>query len=146
MKVILLQDIPGLGKKGGIAQVKGGHAINFLIPQKKAAAFTPENKSIYEKTKNESAKKEEKKRTQYQNILSTISRQKYVLQQKSNENGRLFQAVHEHDIRRSIEEQASVSLDAAQLISDRPIKEKGDHTVTVRFPGAIQGTIQLSII
>ena len=131
MKVIFLQDVEGTGRRGEIKNVADGYARNFLIPNRKAEFASPEAIKRAELRKGlEEAEK------QIQEILAQKSFQmlkdaKVVIKAKTNEKGRLFQQIHLPEIAEALKEQTKIDLGPEFLKTEKPIKEIGEHKISV---------------
>lgn len=131
MKVILKQDIKGVGRKFDIKDVSDGYANNFLIPKKLAVHASPEaikNAKIQKETSiAEVAIRENLAKKQIE-MLKDI---KVSILKKANEKGNLFEKIHNDEIVKTLLEQAKISIDDDYLVVEEPIKEVGEHKINV---------------
>jgi len=128
MKVILLQDLPKIGKKYEIREVKDGFARNLLIPQGKAELATPAAmKSVGVRMKAIGQAKAIQGDLLKKNI-EALRGVKIVLKRKVNDKGHLFAAIHEKEIAEELEKQAHVEIPVDSIEIETPIKEVGEHT------------------
>lgn len=134
MKVILLQDVARMGKKGEIREVPDGHAINFLIPRKQAVPATPQN--MKRQTALDTQKKENTAALQEAFAaaaakLATTSVELFV---DANDQGHLFQSVKPVDIAKCLQGYG-IEVDPKTLILEFPVKEIGTYTVAMAQHG-----------
>ncbi len=135
MKVIFLQDVAGMGRKGDVKEIKDGYAVNFLIPNKKAEFASPQ--AVAKATKLKASLETEKQiqESLAKSSLEILKGSKVVLKKKANEKGHLFEQVHPAEIAESLKVQTKVSLDPEFLQTEKPIKEIGSHKVMVVING-----------
>ncbi|NLE07575.1 MAG: 50S ribosomal protein L9 [Parcubacteria group bacterium] len=131
MKVILKQDVKGVGRKFEIKDVSAGYANNFLIPNKLAEHASPEAVKRAEISKMNAVVEMEIKEKLAEKQIETLKNVAVVLKKKSNEKGNLFEQVHPDEIVKALKEQASIEIGAEFLSVEEPIKEIGEHTVLV---------------
>lgn len=129
MKVILKEDVRGIGRKYEIKNVSDGYANNFLIPKKLAEHASPEaiKKADILRATTEAEKEIREKLTEKQiEMLKGVS---VVLKKKVNEKGHLFEKIHPGEIVTALKEQAKVQINPDFIVLETPIKEVGEHTV-----------------
>src|SRR5512136_660880 len=98
MKVVLLENVPSLGKAGDLVKVSDGYGRNFLIPQKKAIASTEKNLKMLEHQKRDVQRKIEKKRKDVQKVAQEIENLSCTIPRSVGESGKLFGSVTSMDI------------------------------------------------
>ena len=145
MKVILLRDVKGLGKKGEEREVASGYAHNALIPQKFAVVSTKQILSQLAQAEVSKKQKEKKAQLQESAFLNSVKSKEYSLTSKSNEQGKLFKAVSVEDIRSCIEATGITFPDKATIRLDSPIKSKGGHTVDIVIPDGTVVKIKITV-
>ncbi len=135
MKVVLLQDVPGLGKKNEIKNVKDGYGRNFLIRNKSADILTPqiEKRLKIEKAQNdkEIAALEEKSTA----LKDKIEKLKLAIKTKIGKTGQVFGSITAFKIAAELEKQG-IKLKKEEILSV-PIKTLGEHKIKIKLP---QGT------
>jgi large subunit ribosomal protein L9 len=126
MKIILLQDIRDIGKKYDVKDVANGHALNFLIPRKLAQIATP---ALVKQVTAMKAKEAEAKRAAEATVvkaLESLKSRSIEIEEKANEKGHLFSAVHKAEIVKVLNQAAGVTLADSQVDLDKPVKEVGE--------------------
>lgn len=126
MKVILLQDVAKIGRKGAVVEVPDGQAQNMLIPRKMAKPATAENLKaavhVAASRETEAAKAEEK----FFAIRKALAGQAVVLPGRKNDNGHLFAAIKPEEITEAANK-AGIPLEKEMVIIETPIKTTGEH-------------------
>lgn len=143
MKVVLLKDIPKVGKKNDVKEVSGGFARNFLFAQNLAKQATPEalKKLAEEKTKAENIVKEDKNR--YSRLAEKLNLLTLHFKVKM-EKGKAFGSISAARILDRLKhEGVEVSKDALELAE--PIKSAGEHIVVIKLPHGLHGKIKVFI-
>lgn len=146
MKVILLQDLSNLGKRGDIKEVANVYAINVLIPQKKVVEATPAE--IAKWKQKEDVRKYQKEFTTkiFSQLLEKLRHEQIIISgKKHDEKGQLFAQVKEGDIADAIFKVTNFSIDTKQIIVPKPIKSLGTHTVELK-QGAQKENVVISIV
>jgi large subunit ribosomal protein L9 len=135
MKVILLKDVPKLGKRFDIKDVSSGHAINLLIPQGLVVTATPDALKRFEVQK----KQVEGERAIHEELLvkniKGLDGITLNIAGKANDKGHLFAGLHREEIAKEIEKQTRLQVDPSFIQLDQPLKEIGEHTVVVKGGG-----------
>ncbi len=145
MKVILLQDVKGAGRKGEIKDVADGYARNFLIKQGFAQAAT---KQTIERVEadiaiNHKADELDLKRTQ--EIVAKLDGQEIEVVEKVNEVGHLYAATSREAIAEAVKKKFKINLDTKQVAFEAPIKETGEHQVKIEFPHGLEADLTVSV-
>lgn len=143
MKVILLRDVAKIGRRFEVKEVPAGHAHNFLIPRKLAEPATAESLRRLEVELKKKSILVGRHDSDFKSALDTLSKTPIELTLPANKQGSLFKGVHASDIVKLIVTKG-VSVTESEVVLDHPIKEVGEHTVTLRS-GSTEGTIILRI-
>lgn len=144
MKVILKENVKGVGQKYEIKNVADGYANNFLIPRKLAEYASPEAVKKAEILKSTMAAEMEIKEKLTEKQIEMLKGVKVVLKKKGNEKGHLFEKIHPQEISEALKEQAKIEINQEFLVIEKPIKEMGEHTVSVEV-GKNKGEFKLII-
>lgn len=132
MKVILLQDVPNVGRKYEIKNVSDGYCRNFLIPRKLAQiATTQAIQSVETKRKQSEQEKEIQKDILEKNIES-LSGVRLEITEKANEKGHLFAGINKEEIAKILKEQKHINIPVEIIELEQPIKEIGEYKIKVK--------------
>ncbi|ARC54802.1 hypothetical protein AOQ88_00865 [Candidatus Riesia sp. GBBU] len=145
-RIILLNDIKGLGKKGEIIFVKPGYARNFLIPRNIAMIANRENITYFENFKSNLQKKfieETKKNTINAEKIKSIG--KIEIFAKSGKDGRLFGSIRKLDIINSLKKLKISVRKKEVLLDERSIRNTGEYIVKFNFKGNIKSSIKVLV-
>ena len=145
MKVILLCDVKGQGKKDQIIDVSDGYARNFLFPQKKAVAA--DAKATSELKSKEEAKqfKISEDRKAAQAIADKINGTEIRIQMGHGQDGRLYGSVTAKDIAEALGKKLSIEVDKRKLLLKDAIKAYGNYSLEIKILGDIIGKFTLVV-
>ncbi len=136
MKVILLQDIQGTGKKDQILEISDGYARNYLLPRKLAKEATAEAANALEKSRGADKHREEVRRQEAEKRARELKGKVVQLTVKGGENGKLYGSVTNDQIASALKEQHGIEIDKRKLEQEEPIKKEGQAFVTLKlYPG-----------
>ena len=145
MKVILMQDVKGQGKKGQMIEVFEGYARNFLLPRKLASAATAD--AINTMNLKEKARKAEEAR-QKAEAEATVEKLKECMVKitaKAGSGGRLFGAVTTKEISDGLKAQYSIEIPKQKLVLEEPIKAFGNYQIKAKLGFEVVGTVYVSV-
>ncbi len=132
MKIILLKDVKGFGKKYDIKDAKDGYALNLLIPRGLAVHATDKNaKDVEIKKKNDLEHYKIQEDLLLMN-LKELEGIKIEMSEKANEKGHLFAGIHKEQIVEEIKKQAKINILPEFIILEKPVKEVGEHNISVK--------------
>ncbi|MGN0802329.1 MAG: 50S ribosomal protein L9 [Candidatus Faecivicinus sp.] len=137
MKVILLQDIKGTGKKDQIIEASDGFARNYLIPRKMAKEATAEAMNSIEKAKSADKHREAVKRAEAETKARELKGKVIQLTVRGGDNGKLYGAITNDQIAAALKEQHGYEVDKRKLELDEPIKNAGQAFVTLKLMAGI---------
>jgi len=146
MKVILLSDIKGVGKKDQIINASDGYAKNFLFPRKLAIEATKENISNLEYKHKLDEEKRLKELEEAQLQAKEIESKSIKLLVKLGKNGKLFGTVTNKEVATALEEQAGIKIDKKKITLKDSIKSLGDITVDIKLHQNVTAKLKVSII
>lgn len=135
MKVIFLKPVPSVAKKFDIKEVADGHALNYLFPNELAEMATPEALGRLDKYMKEHEAELAIQSDLLTKNLGSLKDVVVTLSKKANEKGHLFDSIHKDDLVSALKEQAHVDMIAEFIDLSRPIKEVGEHEVSVKVSG-----------
>lgn len=144
MKIILLKDVKKLGKKYEVKEVADGHALNLLIPNGQALPATPGNVNMIEMKKKGDRLEVAKTKAEFDEVLNKVKEINIEIEGKVNEKGHLFAGIHKEEISEALRKQKGINLPAEHLILEKPIKEIGEHFITVKV-GDREVTFKLNV-
>lgn len=135
MKIILLKDVPKVGRKYDIKEVAEGYALNMLIPRGLAKVATKDAVAKVEQLKaNDLTNKKIQEELLLKN-LEVIRNLKIDIKEKANEKGHLFAGVTRERVFEEVTKATRLTLNIDSIILDKPIKETGEHKITVEAMG-----------
>ena len=137
MKVILLQDVKGTGKKDQIVEASDGFARNYLIPRKMAREATAEALNAIEKSKSADKHREDVRRAEAETKARMLKGKVVQLTVRGGENGKLYGTVTNDQIAAALKEQHGVEVDKRKLELEEPIKSAGQAFVTLKLMAGI---------
>ena len=145
MKVILLQDVKGQGKKGEMIDVSDGYARNFLFPRKLAMEATTD--AINAKNIQDAAarRREAEERKAADELRRKLKEMPVRLQAKAGTGGRLFGSITTKEISEALKAQYGVEIPKAKLVQEEPIKSFGTFEVKAKLYPEIQGAITVVV-
>ena len=145
MKVVLLQDVKGQGKKDQIVDVSDGYARNFLLPKGLAAEASG---SVLNDIKNKEASKAHKIELEKAAARETADKLKDIKVQikiKSGGGGRMYGSVTAKDIAEALASQHKITIDRRKLVMDDPIKQYGSYQIDVKLYTEIVGKVTVVV-
>ena len=146
MKVVLNQDVKGLGKKLQVVEVSEGYARNFLLPKK--LAVVADNKNLSEAQGKISSQKF-KKQTELEkaNEIKAILEKGYIeFKHKVGEGSKLYGSVTEKDIAEKIKEKFNIEVNKKKISISDPIKNLGSYTVNVKLYEGVIAMLKISVV
>lgn len=143
MKVVLLQDIKGLGRKFDIKEVKEGYGRNYLIAR--GLAKPAEKPTVQQAVSKKESLENELKRFEetLKSIQENISREKLVIGIETGKNGEIFKSITGEDIKKALEERGfnNINIEPQKI----HLKELGEHEVDINLGRGVRGKIKVNI-
>ncbi len=134
MKVILLSNVPALGKKFDIVNVKDGHALNYLIPNKLAQVATPDAEKAIAKRKEKEVIHMEEIRAREKEIAQKLKDAgRLTMKRKTSSKEHLFAAVTEKDIAHELQSLVNIQFDPHHIHVKNHIKSLGVHPIYIKL-------------
>ena len=145
MKVILLQDVKGKGKKGQMLEVSDGYARNFMLPKKMAIEATPD--AINTMRMNDKATQERiaREKAEALAVSTQLREMTVVVTAKGGGNGRLFGSITNAEIVEALEKKTGIKLDKRKIVISDAIKNVGTYTVTCKLGYEITAPLTVKI-
>lgn len=145
MKVILLKDVKGTGKKGEMKEVSDGYARNFLLPKK--MAVVADNTAVKElNEKNKAA--ENKAQKEYEAAVELgkkMEEMNIVIYSKSGDGGRLFGSITSKDIAEQLKKQHGIVVDKRKVLLNEPIRVLGSTNVEIKIHQKVTTKIRVDV-
>ena len=145
MKVILLQDVKGKGKKGQMVEVSDGYARNYMLPRKIAVEATTDNVNTMRMTDKANAEKRQKEREEAFAISQRLKEVTVTVKAKGGGAGRLFGSITTQEIADALKKQENITIDKRKIVLDEQIKTVGLYTVKCKLGYEITAELKLKI-
>jgi len=147
MKLILTQEVDGLGSAGDVVEVRDGYGRNFLIPRGLGIRWTRGGEKQIESIKAARDTRAVRDLDQAQQIKATLESSPVDLKVRAGEEGRLFGAVTVSDIAGAISSTIGEgSVDKRKILVGNPIKSLGNHQVTVKVHDEVDAVVNLNVV
>ena len=146
MKVILKQDIKGVGKKDQIINANDGYARNYLFPKKLAVEATKSNLNDFELKQKAEAKRKKEELEQAQNMAKELENKTVTVKVKTGENGKLFGSVTNKEVAEEIVKQTGLNIDKKKVSIGDPIKMVGERTAVIKLHPKVSAEITIKIV
>ena len=145
MKVILTEEIRGLGTRGDVVTVKDGYARNYLLPKNLAREATAGNLKSIEQERKKWALLAQEEKVAAQKSAESVQGVKITIQKRVGENGQLFGSVTANEIADALEAKG-IAVDKRRIELAHPIKALGTHEVDVRLHREVSAHIKVEVI
>jgi ribosomal protein L9 len=145
MKVVLLEDVKSLGKKGDIVEVSEGYARNFIIPKKKGVEANQENLNTLKLQKANEEKIAKEKLEAAKELSAKLNEASVSLTIKGGKDGRTFGSVSSKEIEEAIKSQLGLEIDKKKLVIAEPIKTFGNHEVKVKLHKDVTAALKVKV-
>ena len=145
MKLILTQEVSGLGAAGDVVEVKDGYGLNYLIPRGFGIRWTRGGEKTVESIKKAREARSVRDADHAKQVKATLEGSTYNVPVRSGEGGRLFGAVTAADIASAITA-AGGEVDKRTIVVLNPIKSLGTHTVTVKVHDEVEAKVNLNVV
>lgn len=146
MKVILLEDVKSLGKKGDIVNVNDGHARNYIIPKKLGLEATPKNLNDHKLKKQHEEKVAAENLAAAKALSEEISNASVTVAIKVGEGGRAFGSISSKEISDAIKTQLKKDIDKKKIVLKDPIKAIGEFNVKIKLHPQVQAELKVKVV
>ena len=146
MKILLLEDVKGLGKKGDVKEVKVGYGNNFLIKNKKAILANDDIISAYEQDERTAKAQIDSKNKDLVDLAHKLEKFNIQIKHKSGKDNALFGAVTSTHISDCIKQEHNVFVDKKNIVIKDAIKTVGVHNVVCKLGNGINASIVISVV
>jgi large subunit ribosomal protein L9 len=145
MEIILVEDVPFLGKAGDLVRVSDGYARNYLLPRRKAMKATAASLKAVEQERHLVQNKQDKLEQEAQELAQRIEEISCTVAKPAGEEGKLFGAVTSADIEEALREQG-VSVDRKKIVLEEPIKNLGVYTISLKLHSSVVAQLKLWVV
>ena len=145
MKVILLQDVKGKGKKGQMIEASDGYARNFLLPRKMAIEATADNINTMKMNDKAKAEQAAREKANAQDIAAKLKDITVEIKAKSGNGGRLFGSITSSEVSEALKQQFGIVVDKKKIVQDEPIKSFGSFSMKAKLGYEIVATISIHV-
>lgn len=146
MKLILTQEVTGLGEPGDVIDVKDGYGRNFLLPRRLATPWTKGVEAQVTSIRQARKAREIATIEEAQQVRARLQQQPVTLTARAGDSGRLFGAITPGDIAEALVASGGPSIDRRKVIIPQPIKSLGTYTVTVKLHADVTASIDLDVV
>ncbi|GHG49062.1 50S ribosomal protein L9 [Flavimobilis marinus] len=146
MKLILTNEVTGLGEPGDVVDVKDGYARNFLMPRGLATAWSKGAESQVTAIRKARKAREIATLDEAKSTRDSLQSKAVVIKAKAGDSGRLFGAVTTTDIAEAVAAAGAPAVDKRKIEIGQPIKTTGEYTVTVRLHADVSANIKLKVV
>ena len=145
MKVILLEDVKSVGKKGDMVELKDGYAKNFIIPKKLGVEATDANKNTLKLQKQNEEKIAQQQLETAKALAAEIEQMTVKMEIKGGEGGKTFGSVSSKEIAKAVADQYGKDIDKKKIQLNEAIKMAGTHEVTVKLHPKVTAKLRVHV-
>ena len=145
MKVILLEDVKSLGKKGQLVDVSDGYARNFILSKKKGIEATSKNMNDLKLQKAHEDKLAAERLAEAKAFAEDLKKVEVTLSIKTGEGGKLFGSISSKEIAQAAKEQLNLDIDKKKLVLPNPIKAVGTTQVPIKLHPQVTGELKVVV-
>ncbi len=146
MKLILTQEVTGLGTPGDVVEVKDGYGRNYLVPRGLAVTWTKGGEKQVASIRKARTAREFASLEEAQRVRDSLEAKPVRLPVKAGASGRLFGAVTPADVASAIAQAGGMQVDRRKVELTQPIKNLGDYTVHVRLHPEVQAKVAVTVV
>ena len=144
MEIILMEDVPSVGKMGDKVRVSDGYARNYLLPRKKAVIATAAGLQVLERAKQLVQHRGERSEQEARELAQRLAEISCTIAKPAGEGGKLFGAVTSADIEKALQAQG-VQVDRKKIVLEEPIKNIGAYTVSLKLHPTVVAQLNLVV-
>ena len=146
MKLILTQEVNGLGAAGDVVEVKDGYGRNYLVPRGLGIRWSRGGEKTIESIKSARASRAVRDQDHATDVKAKLEAAPVNVQVRAGAGGRLFGAVTVSEIAGAIAETSGEEIDKRTIVVDQPIKSLGAHEVSVKLHDDVSATVSLNVV
>jgi large subunit ribosomal protein L9 len=145
MEVLMINNVPRVGRKGQIIKVAEGYARNYLFPRNFAIPATEGAKKHLDLMKTSWENQEMRERKVFQDMADKLEGMVLKVTKRAGDKGRLFGSVTSQELSDEIKGQVGLDIDKKLVVADH-IKEVGEHPITIRFTGEVKAQLKVVVV
>ena len=145
MKVILLEDVKSLGKKGVIVDVNDGYARNFILPKKKGVEATSQNLNDLKLQKQNDEKIAQEKLDEAKALAEELATKEITVYVKAGVEGKVFGSVSTKEIAMETKNQLGYEIDKKKIVMPEDMKQVGTYTVNVKLHRDVTANLRVKV-
>ena len=145
MDVLLVKDVPGIGKAGQTKKVADGYARNFLLPRRLAVIATAGALKQSAALKQAAAKREAETRDESRTLAGILDQTRLNFKMKAGESDRLFGAITASDIAEALQRDHQITVDRRKIELEHPIKDLGEHRVEIKLHPDVSARVSVLV-
>ena len=146
MKVILLENIKGVGKKDEVINASDGYARNFLFPKKLAVEANNENMSKLKAKKQSEQYKKDVDKENAQKLSEQLDKLTLTIKVKAGENGKIFGGVTSKEISEELKKQYKIDIDKKKIVLAENIKNIGSFNISIKLYEGVTGKLGVKVV
>lgn len=145
MKIILLQDVKTLGKKGDIIEANDGYARNYILPKKIGVEANSKNLNDLKLQKSNEAKVAQEQLDAAKQLAKDLEAKEVVVKMKAGEGGKAFGSISSKEIATAFKEQCGVEIDKKKIQIEEPLKNFGVYKVNIKLHPKVTGVLTVKV-
>lgn len=146
MKVVLLEDVKNLGKKGDVVQVAGGHARNYLLPRRLAVEATEGKIKQLAQLRSAADRKKQLEESKASELAVRLENLSVRVYSRAGEGGKLFGSVNNKDIVDALWREHGIEVDKKKIVLKEPIKKLGTYSLPVKLYPSVQVHLSVTVL
>ena len=146
MKVVLLEDVKNLGRKGDLVQVAEGHARNYLLPRKLAVEATEGKIKQLAELREAAARKKQREESAAKDLAVRLESILVRVYSKAGEGGKLFGSISNKDVVDALVKDYGIEIDKKKIILKEPIKKVGFYSLPVKLYPSVQVNLSVNVL
>ena len=146
MKVILLEDVKSLGKKGEIVNVNDGYARNFILPKKKGVEADSKNLNDLKLQKKNDEKMAQERLDDAKALSEKLATQSITIKMDAGVEGKLFGSISTKDVANETKKQLDLEFDKKKVVLPENIKQLGTYDVKIKLHPEVQATLTIKVV
>ncbi len=146
MKVILLEDVKSLGKKGEIVEVNDGYARNFILPKKKGVEADSKNLNDLKLQKKNDEKMAQERLDDAKALADELATKSITIKMDAGVEGKLFGSISTKDVANEAKKQLDLEFDKKKVVLPENIKQLGTYDVKIKLHPEVQATLTIKVV